>query len=154
MNPHSTDSTELLARLIRAKRERLAVLGELGHRQMVLIEQGDMDGLLALLATKQRSLDELQRIERALDPFRREDPAERRWPSPEARRACAEQIEECEAMLAGIIAQERCCEAALVRRREATQRQLQDVQNAARARGAYTPPAPPDVHQLDLLCEQ
>ena len=73
--------TDTLAELIEAKCRRLASLRELGRRQLALIEEGDMNALLDLLTTKQRSLIELQRIERALDPFRGENPDARRWRS-------------------------------------------------------------------------
>ena len=50
-----------------------------------------MSGLLDVLSAKHRPLGELRRIERALEPFRGEDPDERRWASP-AERAALEKI--------------------------------------------------------------
>jgi hypothetical protein len=144
-------ATDTLAELIAAKRDRLAALGELGRRQLAMIEEGDMDRLLDLLAVKQRCLNELQRIERALDPFRREDPERRVWRTPEARSRCAEQIDECRTMLAEIVSREKCSERALVERRDQAARQLEGAYRGIQARGAYAPTEPATSHQLDLL---
>ena len=46
-----------------------------------------MTQLLDLLAAKQQMLNDLQRIERGLDPFRSQDPDLRQWPNPESRKA-------------------------------------------------------------------
>jgi hypothetical protein len=95
----------------------------------------------------------LQRIERTLDPFRGQDPEARRWQSPQHRGACAEQVQQCEALLAEIISQENCSERALVRRRDEVALRLQGAHLAGQARGAYTAEPPHGVGQLDLLSE-
>jgi hypothetical protein len=91
--------TDILAQLIAAKHACLTQLRELGQKQLELIEAGSLTALLDLLSVKQRPLRELQRLERALDPFRGQDPARRRWQSSEQRAACAAQIEQCNALL-------------------------------------------------------
>ncbi len=144
--------TDVLADLIRAKRTCLMRLRDMGRRQLELIEAGEMTGLLDLLSARQKSIGQLQRIERALDPFRSEDPQQRRWRSPQDRAACAEQIQQCDALLGEIVSQEKCAEAALIRRRDQTAARLQEVHQAARARGAYAAPPSP-VSQVDLCSE-
>ncbi len=54
---------------------------------MELIDQGNVSGLLDLLAIKQKPLHDIQRIEKALDPFRAQDPESRQWSSAEDRAA-------------------------------------------------------------------
>jgi len=145
--------TDTLADLVTRKRDSLLRLRESGRAQYRLIEVGEMTGLLELLAAKQRVLFELQEIERGLDPFRGQAPEERRWRSDEARRRCGTQIDECEALLAEIISQEKLCEQALRRRRDETAQRLQGAHLAGRARGAYTAGPSQGIHQLDLSSE-
>lgn len=145
-------NTDLLADLIRAKRSALAQVRDIGRKQFELIERGDMTALLDLLAVKQRIIDQLQRIEAALAPFRGQDPSERAWRSPEDRQRCSDEIEQCEALLREILGQERLSEGMLARRRDETAERLQDAGHAARARGAYALAAAPQ-RGLDLLCE-
>lgn len=144
--------TETLADLIRAKRTCLTQLRDMGRRQLELIEAGEMTGLLDLLSARQRSIGQLQRIERALDPFRAEDPQQRRWRSPQDRAACADQLQQCDALLGEIVSQEKCAEAALILRRDQTAAKLQEVHQAARARGAYAAPST-SISQVDLCSE-
>jgi hypothetical protein len=120
---------------------------------MALVEGGNVTGLLDLLAAKQRPLDRLQQIERALEPFRDQDPDRRRWASPEERRRCAEENAECESLLAEIVSREKCAEAELSRRRDETASRLDGAHLAGRARGAYTQSSNPTARQLDLLSD-
>jgi hypothetical protein len=145
--------TDILVQLIRAKHACLLQLRDMGRRQLELIEAGNLSGLLDLLGAKQRPLLELQRAERAIDPFRAQDPQRRRWQSPEARALCARQIEECDALLREILAQERESEAVLSRRRDEAAARLQGMHAAGQARGAYTAPAQPAFSQLNLLSD-
>jgi len=143
----------LLAELIRAKRACLVALRDLGRKQFELIGSGNMSGLFDLLAAKQPLLGRLQGIEQALEPFRHQDPETRPWPSPEDRRRCAEQVAECEGLLAEILSQEKSAEAELVRRREETAVRLDGAHLAGRACGAYAQPSAGAARQLDLLSD-
>jgi hypothetical protein len=145
-----TLETDVLADLIRAKRECLLQLRELGRKQLELIDGGEMTALLDLLALKQKPIAQLQRIEKALDPFRGQDPERRTWSSPEAREACAEQLREIEMLLAEVIKNEKFCEAALIRRRDEVANQLQGAHLAGCARTAYTGASDYASHSLDL----
>ncbi len=145
--------TDLLAELIRRKQECLVQLREMGRHQLALIQQESMAALMDLLGTKQRMLIRLEQVERALDPFRGQDPETRTWRSSESRRACREAIQACEALLAEILALERQSEQELTRRRDETARRLRCAQGASEARGAYAALATPAVTQLDLTSE-
>jgi hypothetical protein len=145
-----TLETDILADLIRAKRECLLQLRDLGRKQLELIDEGDMTALLDLLSVKQKPIVQLQRIEKALDPFRSQDPERRTWPSPEARAACSEQVQQNEILLAEVIKNERYCEAALIRRRDEVANQLQGAHLAGCAREAYAGGPDASSHSLDL----
>ncbi|MGA2065381.1 MAG: hypothetical protein ABSG86_10440 [Thermoguttaceae bacterium] len=145
--------TETLARLMRARRACLAGLRDIGKKQIELVEQGNMTALLDVLAAKHRPLAELQRIERALDPFRKQHPEDRCWASPEDRAACARQSDECEALLAEILRQEKQCEQALLRQRGATAARLARLRLAGQVRGAYAA-TPAETRHIDLCSER
>jgi hypothetical protein len=144
--------TDILADLIRAKRACLAQLRDMGRQQLEWIEAGEMTRLLDVLSARQRTIGQLQRIERALDPFRADDPQQRRWRSPQDRAACAEQLQQCETLLGEIVSQEKCSEAALIRRRDQSAARLQEIHLAAHARGAYAA-SPSPINQVDLCSE-
>jgi hypothetical protein len=150
----SAGETEILFSLIRTKRECLLRLRDLGKKQQVLIDEGDFGALLEVLAAKQKPLVQLQRLERALDPFRRQDPEGRVWQTPEERQRCAEVLQECESLLTAVLRQEKYCEGALLRRREEAARQLQGAHLAGRAREAYQAAPALPLSQVDLLSEQ
>jgi hypothetical protein len=149
-----TLETDILADLIRAKRECLLHVRDMGRKQLELIDKGDMTALLDLLSVKQRSILQLQRIEKTLDPFRNQNPEQRTWSSPEARAACAEQIEQCDVLLAEVIKNEKYCETALIRRRDETANQLQGAHLAGCARDAYLGGPELPLHNLDLSTER
>ena len=71
--------TDLLASFIGKKHDVLEQLRQLSRRQMDLIGEGDMTGLLSVLNVKQNLLVALQAVERDLDPFRQQDPDQRTW---------------------------------------------------------------------------
>jgi hypothetical protein len=150
MSPSDTDR---LADLVCAKRTCLAQVRDLGHRQLELIQESDMTRLLDLLAAKQRLIQQLQRLERALDPFRSQDPAARVWRDPQRRADCAEDIRQCETLLAEILSREKFGEAALIRRRDETAARLQGVHLATQARGAYVGKSPLAASQVNLFSE-
>lgn len=151
MAAHETD---ILKDLIRVKRECLVQLRDMGLKQLAFVEEGNMTSLMDVLAAKQRPLVTLQRIERALNPFRGQDPEKRLWRSDVDRVQCAEQVRQCETLLAEIISQEKHCEAALVRRRNETAARLQGAHLAGHARHAYLPQADASMSQLDLFSER
>jgi len=145
--------TDVVAELIRRKRDLLTRLREMGRRQMELVSDGAMTQLLDVLAAKQRVLDELQRVERDLDPFRGEDPDRRTWRSEALRLECAALLDECEQLLRETVEQERQSEAALTVRRDEAAVRLEGAHLAGRARGAYANGGGATMSQLDLTSE-
>lgn len=142
--------TKQLSELITRKLQCLRQLCELGRRQLELISAGDMTQLFRVLSAKQHMIGAVQEIEKALEPFRRQDPDSRNWPSEEDRARCAQQARLCEQMLQEVMRQEQQAETQLTARRDQVARQLQDAQKAGQARGAYCAEQPSAGPMLDL----
>ena len=153
MNDITPLETDTLAGLIQRKRDYLLSLYEMGKRQMEFVADGEMARLLDVLAAKQRVLNDLQRVERALDPFRDQDPETRVWRNAEARADCARLLDECERLLRETVEQERQSEAALTVRRDEAAVRLHGAHAAGRARGAYSSQGTSSISQLDLSSE-
>jgi hypothetical protein len=129
--------TEQLAELIGARHEVLIQLRELSRRQLDLIGEADVDRLLVLLSAKQTLLGRLQRVDRQLDPFRRQDPESRQWRSPAHRERTRQMAQRCETLLGEIVLVEKQGESDLIRRRDEAAAHLEGVHRASRARQAY-----------------
>lgn len=142
--------TNLLAELVRLKRQRLLELCTISIRQGEIIAQGRITALLDLLAVKQRVLQNLQQIGQALQPFQGQRPDERRWASPELRQQCADDLAQCQRLLEEILQREKDCERDLARQRDDTAHQLQGLHAASQARAAYLPQTPQPLNRLDL----
>lgn len=132
--------TDRLSELIAAKLQVVQLLVGLARRQIALAEQAEMAALLKLLAAKQTVLDQLQRLERELDPYRDQDPERRIWRSAADRQRCQQQMDACSQALSEAMTLEKQGEAAMVRRRQAAAEALLHVQSAADARNAYSVP--------------
>ncbi len=146
--------TDILMQLVRARYACLVQLRDLGRRQLELIDQGSVTGLLDVLSVKQKPLSDIQRIEKALDPYRGQDPERRQWRSPQDRAACARLVQQCDALLQEIVVQEKRCEEIMVQRRDAVALRLHQLRSAGRAQGAYTLPACTAASQIDLSSER
>jgi hypothetical protein len=108
---------------------------------------------MQVLASKESLLAQLQLVERQLDPFRAQDPEQRSWASPAARKACQDDANRCAALLAEIVMIEKRAEAEMTRRRDATAAQLQATYSSREAQGAYFAPVAVSVSSLDLSME-
>lgn len=136
--------TDLLSELIQRKQECLSQLKVMGRRQAEVVESGSMTDLLDVLAAKQRLLSRLEQTERELDPFRGQDPEQRRWRTPQLRQACADKLAQCATLLREIITQEKESERDLIRRRDQAAVRLQGAHRADEARCAYMNQTPAD----------
>lgn len=137
MEPQPAD-TKRLAALIDAKHSILVQLRQQSRRQLELIDQGDMSNLLVLLSSKQNLLGQLQKIEKAIDPYRNQEPESRRWETPQLRERTRKLSEQCQALLSEIMVIEKQGESDLVQRRDDAAQQLQGVHSSEQARGAYS----------------
>jgi hypothetical protein len=145
--------TDRLADLINAKRDLLEQLRQLARQQNEHIAAGEMSTLINVLAAKEMLLRNLFAVERQIDPFRQEDPEQRIWRNPEARRRCQVVAERCESLLAELMLLEKQSETDLQRRRDETAKRLDLAHSALEARRAYAPHTRPASAQLDLSSE-
>ncbi len=145
-----TAATARLADLVQHKHACLRELRSLGEQQDAWIAAGDFDRLFALLAVKEQLLERLQQIERALDPYREEDPETRCWESPEARRHTAALAAECDELLRQILLHERASETLLAAYRDRAAAMLVAAHERGQARHAYTSHASAPCTELDL----
>ena len=150
--PMNVADTDRLSELIAARLQVVELLVGLARRQLELAEQAEMAALLKVLAAKQTVLDQLQRLERQLDPYREQDPERRIWRSAADRQRCQQQMDQCGQVLNEVMALEKQGEAALVRRRQAAAFALEQVQSATDARTAYATPEPLTASSV-LHCE-
>ena len=123
--------TDLLAELIGKKLAVLEQLRDLSRRQSDLISDGDIQRLLAVLSAKQTLLTELQKLQKQLEPFRKQDPETRRWRSPADRERCRQVAERCEALLGEIMLVEKQSESEMARRRDDAVARLHGVHSSA-----------------------
>ena len=129
--------TTRLAQLVDCKLQILELLSRLARQQLEMIGAGDMTPLLKLLAAKQSVMDQLQKVERQLDPFREQDPDARVWPSAAEREFCQHKVERCNALVAEMLQLERQGETEMMRRRDVAAAQLAGAHSASEARLAY-----------------
>jgi hypothetical protein len=142
--------TETLSQIVTERHGCLRQLAELGSRQLEAVRVHDIGRLMSLLAAKQKLLVGLQTLERQLDPFRRQNPAERSWASDQARGRCAQLAAESETLLAQIVRQEMESEQEMRKHHDASAQRLQAAHAAAMARGAYADRDRNTARQLDL----
>ena len=126
-----------LCKLMTQRRNVLAELLELGRHQIDVIAAGRMSELMALLAQKQRPLQQLAEICHVLREAAQEDPQQRRWDSETQRQQCREDQEQCEQMHVELLAIEAQCETALQESRETLQQRISRLDSAHQAANQY-----------------
>jgi len=148
-------STGRLAALVSKKALLVQELHKLVNKQQQMIYDQEVD-LIPLLAVKQRVLETLQEVDRAMDPFRSQDPDNRQWPSVATRQLCREEADQCEAIFRQILLIENDCTQVLQQQQEKTRQQLQGSVVAGQASRAYqqsTRNSQPQPPHLDLTSE-
>jgi hypothetical protein len=131
-------STALLADLLGRKHDCLVLLHALGVRKQELIDVGAVGaGLFGILAETQQLIEQLQQLERDLDPYRGDDPSRRVWSSEAERMRCSGLTERSARLLAEVLERDARCEEILRRRSDETAAQLAMVNSGIVARGAY-----------------
>jgi len=145
--------TDELAELIGKKLVVLEQLRGLSRRQSDLIADGDIQRLLGVLSAKQTLLVELQKLQKLLEPFRKQEPDARRWRTPHDRQRCRQAAERCETLLSEIMLIDRQSEAEMTRRRDAVQARLEECHSCAEATRAYLRPAAALRGNIDLTSD-
>jgi len=145
--------TDILATLVRQKLDCLQQLWRLSEQQNELIDIGELNQLMKVLAAKQRLLNHLREVEKKLDPFRDDDPEQRTWRTPDDRKHCAAMVDQCEQLLGQVMRHEQQCEGQLRHRRDEAARRLQGVHVASQARDAYVQSPSSLTGNIDLSSE-
>jgi hypothetical protein len=148
-------STERLARLVHQKAVLVNELHKLVSKQQAMIRNQDVD-LIPLLAVKQRVLETLNEVDRAMDPFRQQDPDRRSWISTESRNACRDEADQCESLFRQVLLIENDCTAVLQQQQQRTKEQLQGAVAAGQVSRAYQQTqasTSPPHYRLDLVSE-
>lgn len=138
----TVQDTDQLAELITKKYKCLTEIRDMGFRQRRYVEAGQMSELIKLLGAKQILINRLGQLERAMDPFRAEDPDARVWRSSEDRVKCRTISEDCDAILSEILEAERQSETTLQAQREETEKQLQGSHASTVTRQGYAESQP------------
>jgi hypothetical protein len=134
----TANSTAVLAELVGRKHDCLVQLRALGVRKQEMIDVGAVGAsLFGILAETQQLIEQLQQLERGLDPFRDEDPARRLWSSEAERVRCSGLTDRSARLLTEILERDGRCEETLRRRSDETAAQLAMVNSGVAARGAY-----------------
>jgi len=147
------NTTRQLARLLEQRRLALEQLRSVCRKQLQALEDADTSRLLRLLVAKQKVITTLQSVEKELDPFRTEDPDQRRWDDLELRDRCRDDLEQADRLWAEIMSVESACEEKLQQRRTETAERLATVGRVTEARTAYLGCSGPSLNRLDLQCE-
>ncbi len=148
-------STERLAQLVHQKATLVRELHKLVSKQQEMIREQEVD-LIPLLAVKQRVLEALSEVDRTMDPFRQQDPDQRRWPSLEAREQCRDEADQCEALFRQVLMIENDCTLSLQKQQQKAREQLQGVALAGQASRAYQRSSgamAPPASQMDFVSE-
>ena len=128
-----------LSELIDQRWAALNDLLALGRLQTEAIDAGRMTDLMRILSQKQKPLNHLSELAKALAPTADQDPSTRRWDSEEARTSCRRRQAECHEMHLELLAVEAACETALQENRNSIQSELDQLNASHQAAQRYAP---------------
>lgn len=146
----SAPSEDNLATLWALKYRILREIGELVERQIGCVKDDNIDGLLDILAHKQKFILRLRDVDREIRSLQREVVADHKGCPQAAEHTYSTTIEQCRILLESIIDAERKCEAELRLRRDAVLRDLAQLRDVAEARSAYVDNDTTPGYGLDL----
>ncbi|HAN98238.1 MAG TPA: hypothetical protein DCQ98_12770 [Planctomycetaceae bacterium] len=132
-----SSSTERLAELLSARHRTLGKLRVVSARQIQVLQRDAIGELHELLAVKQTLIEDLVRVDQAIDPYRAEDPERRVWSSPDVRERCRQLVEECTRWLDEVKEFEAGAERLARERMETTSREMETHVDRSRAVAAY-----------------
>ncbi len=147
-------NTDMLVELLKQKRDVIAELRKLVDYQSPLVEDGDSRKLLGLLATKEKLLTRLKKVEASLDPFRDEDPEHRVWRREADRTAARDIATECTRSLAEVMEIDQADVEKLIARHDLNAKLLERIQTAQVVNDAYSQPSPQHTGRLDLSSDR
>lgn len=139
-NPNRTTQPQWASRLLSLLDEQRVVyyqLREFSQKQSELVEQGDADHLMQLLAQRQQLIDRLSALNQQLEPFKKDWP--RLWSELDepTRRSVDQRVNEVQALLDGILKQDDHDRKALIQRRDNLSSGLKQVSQGQKVNRAY-----------------
>lgn len=121
-------------------------LNELAGRQSELVEGGDAEALLALLARRQSLIDQLTQINGRLEPYRDQWPSLWRELDESTRQRVTSLIDEVQRLLDEIVAQDERDRATLAAQRDRMADDMQRLGRGAAMNRAYGQAGPGATH--------
>ena len=127
-------------RLLSLLQEQRAVYEHLrtfSEKQSHLVEQGDAENLLQLLALRQQLIDKLAALNEQLEPFKKDWP--RLWSELDepTRRGVDGLVKEVQGVVDGIVEQDDADRQVLARKRDAVASELSQIRSGAKVNRAY-----------------
>ena len=150
VDTNSTEGTQLLLQCMRQRRDLLQALRVLSDSQTAAAQNSDVSVTLGILSRKEVLLEELALIREQLRPFHHDDPEQRHWSSPAARRECQQLADEGDRLLNETMRIEEITLAEVSGQRDAIAAQLQNGKDSILAHNAYTAGEQLDESSLDL----
>ncbi len=123
--------------LLQEQFDLLRSLIERGHEQMVAIEAGRMNELIAILARKQPELERLEAVRQSLQDMRPAVENDAFWPTEELRRQCQGLRDDAAQGFETLIEIERSCEVAITETRDHLDQRLRQMDSGRIASSAY-----------------
>lgn len=126
-----------LAGVLDRLHERFGALRALCDRQGTLVESDDAEGLVAIMNERQPVIDEIQRIDRELEPLRTQWVAGAPGLPGAFRERIARRIEEIGELSAAVAQRDETDRAAMARRRDEVAERLVEIGRGRGALAAY-----------------
>lgn len=133
--------------LFEFRREHCRLLLELSRQQRELIDAGDFTKLVLVLGQKQRILGRLDESNSRFSEIRRQWPQLQTTLEPALRAKCDETLKATETLLAELLREEQQSTEHLIKRRDATQKQLQAIARGTEVHHAYRESLAPVTHR-------
>ncbi|MGL6226142.1 MAG: hypothetical protein ACRC10_05900 [Thermoguttaceae bacterium] len=137
MEQSEKNSGRILSQIMRDRVQVLEQILMVSEKQHGLVQRNDITTLLKILARKQKFLENLDQLERALDPFRDIDPRDRYWQTEQERLDCERAINRSQELLSQILEWDRQSETILEKMKQQTQLDLKRLDCGAKVAGAY-----------------
>lgn len=129
--------TKKLQELGNLKLHLLRSARELSIQQVEVMQSDDVATLLTVLSRKSEILDTLKTLQKELDPYRNQQPEDRRWDSAEGQAACRTTFEEIDRLLEELSQMDNQALDQMTQQRDAMASQIAQFATAEAVQNAY-----------------
>ena len=126
MNSNKPNPTQQFSLLVQTKLNLLEDLLDRGRQQLRLIDLGDSEALLHLLAQKQTSIEDLIRVQAEMDAAGPNGQRELEWESSAVRDRCRRDVAKCNELGKQVLEIEADCERQAAIGRDAIAKQIHE----------------------------